>query len=292
MSRSAVSGFGSVDSNLLTPTTTSSPDSIRAPARGVRGHQRRLHVAGLDGGHRAAHRLHPVDLGPGTLDELGHLRLDDVAALEQVLVLQQVRLVGQHLLDPQRPLLVPRPRQAERLVPGRQLHGPGAGVLAEASPRASPARSAGRCSPAAPRSAPGELTCTPYRKRRALASVTPYRSRVSSSHSCTKARILHISSTNRTPALTKNEMRATTSREALRRHLAAVAHRVQDGDRRAHRVRELLHRRRPGLLQVVAADVDRVPLRHAGDRVGDHVGDQPQRRRRAGTRRSRGTGTP
>ena len=31
-----------------------------------------------------------------------------------------------------------------------------------------------------------------------------------SSHSCTKARILHISSTNRTPALTKNEIRPTT----------------------------------------------------------------------------------
>jgi hypothetical protein len=34
---------------------------------------------------------------------------------------------------------------------------------------------------------------------------------VSSSQSWTKARILHISSTKRTPALTKNEIRATTS---------------------------------------------------------------------------------
>ena len=31
------------------------------------------------------------------------------------------------------------------------------------------------------------------------------------SHSCVKARILHISSTNRTPAFTKKEMRAQTS---------------------------------------------------------------------------------
>ena len=58
---------------------------------------------------------------------------------------------------------------------------------------------------------PSELTCTPYRNRRCLGSVTPYRSRVISSHRSTKARILHSSSTNRTPALTKNEMRATTS---------------------------------------------------------------------------------
>ena len=57
---------------------------------------------------------------------------------------------------------------------------------------------------------PSELTWTPYRKRRIFASWTPYRSRVISSHSSTKARILHSSSTNRTPALTKNEIRPTT----------------------------------------------------------------------------------
>ena len=65
--------------------------------------------------------------------------------------------------------------------------------------------------------------------------------------------------------------------EALLRHLAGVAHRVEDGDRGADRVGDLLHRRRPGLLQVVAADVDRVPLRHRRHGVGDHVGDQPHR---------------
>ncbi len=57
---------------------------------------------------------------------------------------------------------------------------------------------------------PSELTWTPYRNRRIFSSVTPYLSRVISSHSCTNARILHISSTKRTPALTKNEMRPTT----------------------------------------------------------------------------------
>ena len=53
-------------------------------------------------------------------------------AVEDVVVLEQVGLEGQHLLQPQRPLLVPRPRQAERLVPRRQLDGAGAGVLATA----------------------------------------------------------------------------------------------------------------------------------------------------------------
>jgi hypothetical protein len=46
-------------------------------------------------------------------------------------VLEQVGLEGEHLLQAQRPLLVPRPRQAERLVPGRQLHRAGAGVLGQ-----------------------------------------------------------------------------------------------------------------------------------------------------------------
>jgi hypothetical protein len=57
---------------------------------------------------------------------------------------------------------------------------------------------------------PSELTCTPYRNRRIFGSVTPYRSGVIRSHSSTKARIFATSSTNRIPALTKNEIRPTT----------------------------------------------------------------------------------
>ena len=47
------------------------------------------------------------------------------------LVLEQVGLEGQDLLDAQRPLLVPRAGQAEGLVPGRQLEGPGPGPLGQ-----------------------------------------------------------------------------------------------------------------------------------------------------------------
>ena len=98
---------------------------------GVGADQRLLHVAGLDGGDRTAERLHAVDLGAGVVDELRDLGLDHVRAVEDVVVLQQVGLEGQHLLQPQRPLLVPRARQAERLVPRRQLYGAGAGVLGQ-----------------------------------------------------------------------------------------------------------------------------------------------------------------
>ena len=57
---------------------------------------------------------------------------------------------------------------------------------------------------------PSELTCTPYRNLRNLGSSTPYRSRVMRSHSRANARILHISSTKRIPALQKNEIRPTS----------------------------------------------------------------------------------
>jgi hypothetical protein len=77
-----------------------------------------------------------------------------------------------------------------------------------------------------------------------------------------KARILHISVTKRMPAFTKKEMRPTTLREVGRGHLAARLHRVEHGDGGRQREGEFLHRRRAGLLQVVAADVHRVPLRH------------------------------
>jgi hypothetical protein len=58
---------------------------------------------------------------------------------------------------------------------------------------------------------PSEFTWTPYRSRRCRASAIPYRCSVISSHRVVKARIFAISSTKRTPALTKNEIRATTS---------------------------------------------------------------------------------
>ena len=54
------------------------------------------------------------------------------------------------------------------------------------------------------------------------------------------------------------------------------AHLVEHRDRRGQRVGDLLHRRGAGLLQVVGADVHRVPARHVLDRVGHRVGDEPE----------------
>ena len=88
-----------------------------------------LHVGdGLDG---AAVLLDHRHLGAGALGQLLDQAVHHHRALEDVGVLEQVGLVGQHLLDPQAPLLVPGAGQAHRLVPGGQLQRAGAGVAAE-----------------------------------------------------------------------------------------------------------------------------------------------------------------
>ena len=96
----------------------------RPPGR-VRGDQPGLEVPRL---HRRHHPAQLRDLGHlrlGAGHQLGRLGLHHGGAVEQVAVLQQVRLVRQHLLDAQAPLLVPGPGQAQRLVPGRELDGAG-----------------------------------------------------------------------------------------------------------------------------------------------------------------------
>ena len=91
--------------------------------------ERRLHVRdGVDGPAVLGDARH---LLAGAVLELGDEPLHHRRALEDVRVLEQVGLVGEHLLDAQRPLLVPRARQAERLVPGGELDRAGAGVAAE-----------------------------------------------------------------------------------------------------------------------------------------------------------------
>ena len=93
-------------------------------------HQAALQL--VDGLEGAAEGEHVVELGLRRLDQLGGLGLDHRGAVEDVVVLEQVGLVGEHLLDAQRPLLVPRAGQAERLVPRRQLDRPGPGVASTA----------------------------------------------------------------------------------------------------------------------------------------------------------------
>ena len=61
--------------------------------------------------------------------ELVDLLFDHLRAVEDVAIFQHVGFERADLLQAQRPLLIPGPRQAERLVPRRQLHGAGARIL-------------------------------------------------------------------------------------------------------------------------------------------------------------------
>ena len=125
----SVSGESSVSVKQFWPITLSSPRSILRDPLAMRLDQAGLHVGdGLDG---AALLLDDRHLRAGALDQLVDEAVHDLRALEDVGVLEHVGLVGEDLLDPQRPLLIPGPGQAERLVPGGQLDRAGAGVAAE-----------------------------------------------------------------------------------------------------------------------------------------------------------------
>ncbi len=242
---------------------------------GVRGDHRLLHVAGLDGRDGTAHRLHPVHLGAGTGDEVGDLGLHHRRALEQVVVLQQVGLEGQHLLEAQRPLLVPRPGQAERLVPRRQLYGAGAGVLGqrhaehlEHDPlhvvlglRLGQAQAV-------------DLHAVPEPAHLVVLDAVALAGQLVPELD-ERAHLAHLLDE---PHAGVDEERDAPDdlREVLGGDLAGVAHGVEHRDRRAEGVGQLLGRRRAGLLEVVAADVDRVPLGDLVDGVGDQVAGQPQ----------------
>ncbi len=235
-----------------------------------------LHVAGLDGRDRATQRLHPVHLGTSILDQLGDLGLDDVRAVEDVVVLEQVGLVGQHLLQPQRPLLVPGPGQAERLVPGGELDGAGAGVLAERHAQhlehdpgdvvlrlrlGQPERVDLDAVPETPHLVVGDAVSV-------AGDLVP-----ELDEGAHLAGLLDEAD----PRIDEERDPADDLPEVLLGDLTGVLHLVEHRDRGAQRVGELLPRRGACLLQVVAADVDRVPLRDLVDGVGDDVGDQPQR---------------
>ena len=125
----AVSGEGSELVKAFTPTTICSPRSI-ASSRRV-----------LDSTSFAFST--PVSIAltappiasmaaisaTASLFSSGDQRRDLLAAVDNVAEFEQVGFIGHDLLQAQRPLLVERPRQAERLVPCGQLDGAGARPL-------------------------------------------------------------------------------------------------------------------------------------------------------------------
>ncbi len=215
-------------------------------------------------------------LGPGAGGQLLDQPVHHHRALEDVGVLEQVGLVRQHLLDPQAPLLVPGAGQAHRLVPGRQLQGAGAGVAAQRhrqrlqhDPLHVVLRLRLGQAEAVDLDAVAEAQHLLVGHPVALApDLVPERA-----HRPQLRDLLDQPD----PGVDEEGDAAEDLGEVGLGDLAAGFDLVEHGDPGRERVGDLLHRRRPGLLQVVAADVGRVPLRHLVDAEGDHVGDQPHR---------------
>ena len=209
--------------------------------------------------------------------ELVHLALDHLRALEDVGVLQQVGLVGHDLLHADRPLLVPGPRQAERLVPGRQLHGAGARVLRQ--------RHRQHLEQDAIDVVLGLLLGEAQRvDLHAVAeqAVLGIGDAVALGRDLVPQLVegAHLADLGDEAHAGVDEERdaADHRAELFRRHLARCLHAVEHGLRGGQREGQLLHRRRAGLLQVIGAHVGRVPLRHRRGGEDDGVLDQPQRR--------------
>src|SRR6185437_1510360 len=91
----------------------------RQPPR-IRFDQALLHIAALDRRHRAAQPADALELGQDLGFERIDLPLDLRRTVEDVAMLEKIGLIGEDLLEPQAPLLVPDPRQAQRLVPRRK----------------------------------------------------------------------------------------------------------------------------------------------------------------------------
>ena len=72
-----------------------------------------------------------LQFGPRGVSKLLRLRFDDVRTREEVSILKKVGLVGEHLLHPQRPLLIPRTGKSEGFVPRRQLDAPCSSILGQ-----------------------------------------------------------------------------------------------------------------------------------------------------------------
>ena len=129
---SGESGDSAVSVKQLTPTTWSSPVSMRRTRSAWLPTRRDLSSSmASNAPPRASTSSSSAHDGLG---HLGRLLLDDHRAVEDVAVLQQVGLEGQDLLDAEGPLLVPGPGKAEGLVPRRQLQGPGPGPLGQGDP--------------------------------------------------------------------------------------------------------------------------------------------------------------
>jgi hypothetical protein len=219
-----------------------------------------------DGGH----------LGPRALDQLVHQALHHDRALEDVGVVEEIRLHREDLLDPQAPLLVPGTGEAQGLVPRRQLDRAGSGVAAECHGQRLE-HDAGDVVLGLGLGQAEAVDLDAVAKSQQLgvgdavalaADLLP--------HPAHRAQ-LRVLLDEANAGVDEERDAAEDPGEVLLRDLAARLDLVQDRDGGGERVGGLLDGSRSRLLQVVAADVDRIPLGDLVHRERDRVGDEPHR---------------
>ena len=191
----------------------------------IRLDQLLLEIAGFDGRDRAAH-LFDRRSSSCAFFRSSTLAVDHRRAVENVAHTPEVGLVGEDLLHAQRPLLIPWPRQSKRLVPGWKLHGARAGLLRQRY-RQHFDQNAGDVVLRLLLGQAERVHLHAIAEAPVLGIGDAVALRVISSHSSVKARILQTSVMKRSPALTKNEMRADHLAEFLFGAFPGSLYRVQ-----------------------------------------------------------------
>ena len=195
-----------------------------------------------------------------------------MGAVEEVGVLEQVGLVGEDLLDAERPLLIPGMGKAEGLVPGWQLDGPGSGASRQRHPERFEDDAGHVVFRLLLREAEGvDLHAVAETTQPRVGDAPSFRA--IRSHMAVKARILQVSSTKRMPALQKKDA-PDDRRQFFRRQLTGVPDGVDHADGRRQGECQFLHRCGSRLLQVVTAHVDGVPPGGMPDGPGHRVDDE------------------
>ena len=248
-------------------------------AAGIGFDEGALHIAGFDGGDGAAQVVDASQFFAGLEFQLFDLFRNNPGTVENIVELQEIGFIGDDLLQAQRPLLVPGARQAQGLVPGRQLHGPRPGVFAQHD---------GQHFQQNPIDVVFRLLFGEAQRVHLNAISEPSVFFLFDAKAVARNLLPQF---RKGPHLGdfRDQLDAGVEektdapddpREISVRDLAPILDGVQHGNRRRHGKSQFLHRFRPGFLQVVGADIDRVPFRHFADREGDHVGGQFEARTR------------
>ena len=180
-------------------------------------------------------------------------------AIEDVVVLQQVGLERKHLLHAQRPLLIPRPRQAQRFVPRRQLHRTRTRALGQGHAEHLEhdalhvvlwlrlGETKGVDLHAVAESPLGRILHAVALARDFIPQLRE------------RAHLAHLFDKPNT-GVDEERDAADHIGKPIGRQLARVAHRVEHRDGCREREGDLLHGGGPGFLKVIRADVDGIPL--------------------------------